>query len=52
MAISNQLVQNQNGGARTLSAYLTGEKVQKSLVSTLGSEKEMQKFEDIILPYE
>ena len=44
MAISNQLVQNQNGGARTLSAYLTGEKVQKSLVSTLGSEKEMQKF--------
>lgn len=44
--LNNSLVQtnNSNKGARTISQYLAGDNVQKMLVSSLGGEKEKQKF--------
>lgn len=43
MAVSNSL-QTMNNENRTLSVYLQGDKVQKMLVSSLGSERAKQKF--------
>lgn len=50
MAVSNKLVQRDGTGEpKTFSKYLSQEKVQQSLLSTLGNQKSMEKFTSSVL---
>ena len=50
MAVSNKLVQkDRTGEPKTFSKYLSQEKVQQSLLSTLGNQKSMEKFTSSVL---
>lgn len=50
MAVSNKLVQRDGTGEpKTFSKYLSQEKVQQSLLSTLGNQKAMEKFVSNVL---
>lgn len=50
MAVSNKLVQKDGTGEpKTFSKYLSQEKVQQSLLSTLGNQKSMEKFTSSVL---